>query len=264
MNVPELPETRSSLRSPAMPIGKDKKLMNSIMIDMPSEDTQVIAAEQDAIEDDIDAVQRQLPRLLSFDNEEQLQLLHLATQTIFDWVGGVSCDDLSAERLLKFLCDVFVYSRAWNANVSVEQFTQVLQEEYEFAHRCRRTLTKYTVHLLRGRNLLAKDMGGTSDPYCQIGLLPLSVDNVDDYSAEKFKRSTVIPKTLNPEWENEIFEFIVKDPQNTKFLIDFWDSDDEEWTNKLSNCGQGANDDFLGRLSIPLASLTSTNMRRWW
>ena len=55
------------------------------------------------------------------------------------------------------------------------------------------------VELHEGRNLIAADEGGTSDPYCRVTLL----------SSDKVKCSTdqmqskCIPKTLDPQWDEE-------------------------------------------------------------
>jgi hypothetical protein len=45
------------------------------------------------------------------------------------------------------------------------------------------------VHLLRGSQLLARDAGGTSDPYVKISL------------GEQNVKSSVVPNTLNPVWD---------------------------------------------------------------
>jgi phosphatidylserine decarboxylase len=49
------------------------------------------------------------------------------------------------------------------------------------------------VEIMGGRNLAAKDKGGTSDPYCIIKI------------GDQERRTDIIYKTLNPEWFQEFF-----------------------------------------------------------
>ncbi|KAL6071210.1 RPS6 protein kinase [Balamuthia mandrillaris] len=86
-----------------------------------------------------------------------------------------------------------------------------------------------TVTAVEGSSLAAKDMGGTSDPYCI-----LSVDG------QKAK-TKVKKKTLDPKW-NETFTFKVYSP--TTIHLEVWDKD-------LFTA-----DDFLGQVDIPLSDLS--------
>jgi hypothetical protein len=86
------------------------------------------------------------------------------------------------------------------------------------------------VHLNSGKNLLAMDAGGTSDPY-----LKLKVGSHHLY------RSRTINKTLNPTW-NEHFMTILDDI-NQELVIKAYDHD------------FALTDDFLGMASINLSDL---------
>lgn len=90
------------------------------------------------------------------------------------------------------------------------------------------------VKVIRAIKLLKMDFLGLSDPYVKLNL------NGDRLPA---KKTTVIKKTLNPEW-NEKFKLIVKDPQSQFLNIHVYDWD------KV-----GAHD-RLGLQVIPLKLLT--------
>ena len=50
--------------------------------------------------------------------------------------------------------------------------------------------------IIKGQNLVARDVGGTSDPYC-VARLAITENGV---------KTEVKPSTLNPEWNNGHFE----------------------------------------------------------
>jgi hypothetical protein len=91
--------------------------------------------------------------------------------------------------------------------------------------------TKLHVRLISGEHLLAKDSGGTSDPY-----VVFKQDHVT-------VKSKVIPKTLNPVW-NENLEIGISD-LHKELEIEVWDKD-------------LFSDDAMGHASIPIAALSST------
>ncbi|VYS65819.1 unnamed protein product [Arabidopsis thaliana] len=71
------------------------------------------------------------------------------------------------------------------------------------------------VSILRARNLLKKDLLGTSDPYVKLSL-----------TGEKLpaKKTTIKKRNLNPEW-NEHFKLIVKDPNSQVLQLEVFDWD---------------------------------------
>uniref|UniRef100_A0A8C2PU93 BAI1 associated protein 3 n=1 Tax=Cyprinus carpio TaxID=7962 RepID=A0A8C2PU93_CYPCA len=104
---------------------------------------------------------------------------------------------------------------------------------------------------MKGKNLMAKDANGYSDPYCMLGiLLGQSPKDTEEKKERKFsfrkrrekleKRSSVKevlagrdiqvtevkPETLNPVW-NEHFVFDIDDVHNDLLHLDIWDHDDD-------------------------------------
>ncbi|CAF2361335.1 unnamed protein product [Brassica rapa] len=71
------------------------------------------------------------------------------------------------------------------------------------------------VNIIRARNLLKKDLLGTSDPYVKLSL-----------TGEKLpaKKTTIKKRNLNPEW-NEHFKLIVKDPISQVLQLEVFDWD---------------------------------------
>lgn len=91
------------------------------------------------------------------------------------------------------------------------------------------------ITIIRARNLIAADSGGTSDPYVRMHV------GGKDSSGQK---TTVKNKTLNPVW-NETFEFdIGSDERKEVLTIECFDKDII------------GSDDSLGKFFIELASLT--------
>jgi len=89
------------------------------------------------------------------------------------------------------------------------------------------------VEVFEARDLLSKDLNGKSDPYVVLKL------------GRQKHQTSVIPKTLNPNWGGLIFEFEVVDP--TDFLyVSVWDKD---------MIGK----DFLGKTKFPLIDLLPHN-----
>lgn len=71
------------------------------------------------------------------------------------------------------------------------------------------------MNIIRARNLLKKDLLGTSDPYVKLSL-----------TGEKLpaKKTTIKKRNLNPEW-NEHFKLIVKDPKSQVLQLEVFDWD---------------------------------------
>ncbi|XP_066245931.1 E3 ubiquitin-protein ligase Nedd-4 isoform X3 [Euwallacea similis] len=95
-----------------------------------------------------------------------------------------------------------------------------------------------SLHLkvIRGKNLMKKDIFGASDPYVRIDLLPINGEDIIDSVLTRTKK-----KTLNPEW-NEEFLFKVK-PAKHKLVLQVFDE------NRLTR------DDFLGMVELSLTNL---------
>ncbi|EDV21046.1 uncharacterized protein TRIADDRAFT_60419 [Trichoplax adhaerens] len=86
------------------------------------------------------------------------------------------------------------------------------------------------VVLLEGKNLMAMDDNGKSDPYCK-----LRIGN------EKFKSKTC-SKTLNPVWKEE-YEFHIYYDQTTIFELEVYDYD------------MASKDDFMGKVELDVLAL---------
>eukprot|EP00007_Cunea_sp_BSH-02190019_P000218 CAMPEP_0174249690 /NCGR_PEP_ID=MMETSP0417-20130205/43486_1 /TAXON_ID=242541 /ORGANISM="Mayorella sp, Strain BSH-02190019" /LENGTH=524 /DNA_ID=CAMNT_0015329559 /DNA_START=207 /DNA_END=1781 /DNA_ORIENTATION=- len=97
------------------------------------------------------------------------------------------------------------------------------------------------VELLRGRDLPAMDLGGTSDPFCLLTL------------AHQQERTQVIDSSLNPVWSRS-FHFSTTSHRRELHIIVY----DHDF---------GRSNDFMGQVSIPLSELTSSRgkpLKKWW
>ncbi|XP_019758034.1 E3 ubiquitin-protein ligase NEDD4 isoform X7 [Dendroctonus ponderosae] len=90
--------------------------------------------------------------------------------------------------------------------------------------------------VVKGKNLMKKDIFGASDPYVKIDLVPINEDAIIDSVLTRTRK-----KTLNPEW-NEEFIFRVK-PTEHKLILQVFDE------NRLTR------DDFLGMVELSLVNL---------
>jgi len=95
------------------------------------------------------------------------------------------------------------------------------------------------VKVVRANGLVAADSNGCSDPYCI-----LQVGNGETQKTKKVRR------TLCPEW-NESFDFKIP-PASHYLRLEIWDAD------------LASRDDSLGRVMIPLASLTHNPRTVWY
>ncbi|XP_050294714.1 E3 ubiquitin-protein ligase Nedd-4 isoform X2 [Anthonomus grandis grandis] len=96
--------------------------------------------------------------------------------------------------------------------------------------------SKLHLQVVRGKNLMKKDIFGASDPYVRIDLLKINGDDIIDSVLTRTKK-----KTLNPEW-NEHFIFRVK-PNEHKLILQVFDE------NRLTR------DDFLGMVELSLLNI---------
>ncbi|KJE91721.1 hypothetical protein CAOG_02816 [Capsaspora owczarzaki ATCC 30864] len=85
------------------------------------------------------------------------------------------------------------------------------------------------VQVVEARNLMGKDVGGTSDPYAVL-----------EHGAYRYK-TVVVWKSLNPAWHEEFL--IPLDERSKELKLTIWDKD------------FGVKDDFLGQLMIPLEKI---------
>ena len=95
------------------------------------------------------------------------------------------------------------------------------------------------VNVIRSRNLLDMDLGGTSDPYVNV------------YVGSSIMKTGIKYKTLNPEW-NALFSFDMN--RSCRYAkIEVFDKDNAK------------SDDFIGRVMIPLMPLRDgITVRKWY
>ncbi|XP_023330904.1 multiple C2 and transmembrane domain-containing protein isoform X2 [Eurytemora carolleeae] len=91
--------------------------------------------------------------------------------------------------------------------------------------------------LVEGKDLLAMDIEGTSDPYCKFRL-----------GSDRFKTKTIYA-SLNPKW-NEEFDLYLYDESELEITV--WDKD------------QRSKDDFMGRGCIDLSTLSREDSHHLW
>ena len=95
--------------------------------------------------------------------------------------------------------------------------------------------------VIQGRGLMAKDRGGTSDPYYKL-------ITVYDGVETEINKSRTIPKTVNPSWKDELRLSI--EPKDEFLIIRLFDYD------------FGTSDDFLGQVSFDLMNLRREATRK--
>ncbi|KAG7492011.1 hypothetical protein MATL_G00010080 [Megalops atlanticus] len=171
----------------------------------------------------------------------ELDLLYEeAVYMVVNRVGVPSPELVTNEgELFRYLQKVF--------DVAPEEHNIILHRVQE----SKRASYSLKVSVVEGRNLLAKDANGYSDPYCMLGiLLGQSPREPEERKERKFsfrkkkdkleKRSSVRevlaaksiqvtevkPETLNPVW-NEHFVFEIDDVYNDLLHLDIWDHDDD-------------------------------------
>ncbi|KAK6476204.1 BAI1-associated protein 3-like isoform X1 [Huso huso] len=171
----------------------------------------------------------------------ELDLLYEeALYTTVNRAGVTSGEYVTNEgELFRYLQEVF--------KVGSDEHDVILQRVRE----AKRASYALKVSVMEGKNLLAKDANGYSDPYCMLGiLLGQSPKETEEKKERKFsfrkkkdkfeKRSSVRevlparyiqvtevkPETLNPVW-NEHFVFEIDDVYSDQLHLDIWDHDDD-------------------------------------
>eukprot|EP00960_Hanusia_phi_P021448 633851-Hanusia_phi.AAC.2 len=91
-----------------------------------------------------------------------------------------------------------------------------------------------TVSIIEARNLMGKESGGTSNPYCTLWLSSLG--------KKRMTSTKVVYSNLNPVWES-VFDFVATEPADV-LMVEVW-----------SKSGRLSMDKFLGRLQLALANL---------
>ncbi|XP_026859096.2 BAI1-associated protein 3 isoform X1 [Electrophorus electricus] len=172
-------------------------------------------------------------------NEMDL-LYEEAVYTVVNRVGVPSPEYVSCEG------DLFNYLQK-TFDMGQEEHDIILQRVKE----SKRASFSLRVSVMKGKNLMAKDANGYSDPYCMLGiLLGQGSRDTEERKERKFsfrkrkekleKRSSVREvlaardiqvtevktETLNPVW-NEHFVFDIDDVQNDLLHLDIWDHDDD-------------------------------------
>nr|XP_055045759.1 BAI1-associated protein 3 [Misgurnus anguillicaudatus]XP_055045766.1 BAI1-associated protein 3 [Misgurnus anguillicaudatus] len=172
---------------------------------------------------------------------DELDLLYEeAIYTVVNRVGVPSPEYVTNEgEIFSYLQKVF--------DMGQEEHDIILQRVRE----SKRASYSLRVSVMKGKNLMAKDANGYSDPYCMLGiLLGQSPKETEEKKERKFsfrkrrekleKRSSVKevlagrdiqvtdvkPETLNPVW-NEHFVFDIDDVHNDLLHLDIWDHDDD-------------------------------------
>ena len=103
------------------------------------------------------------------------------------------------------------------------------------------THQKMFISVIRAENLLAKDRGGTSDPFAEL------------FVGKQFKHTKIIDKTLNPIW-NENFEFDVG-PGDENLSVVLYDND--------KGVLYGNSKEYLGSIKLSLNSI-NPGAERWY
>ncbi|KAE9419062.1 hypothetical protein Angca_005104 [Angiostrongylus cantonensis] len=159
-------------------------------------------------------------------------------QTIEKWY---SLEDTNASLLLLITVSG---SHSKDAVVDLTEFNQndvrnSIVERYDLLHTFDdvKDIGQLTVKVFRAEDLIAKDIGGKSDPFAVLELVNTRLQTHTEY------------KTLNPQW-NKLFTFSIKDIHTCLEVTIY----DEDPNNKF---------EFLGRVSIPLMSIKNCE-RRWY
>ncbi|XP_046893485.1 BAI1-associated protein 3 [Hypomesus transpacificus] len=174
-------------------------------------------------------------------SRRELDLLYEeAVYTVVNRVGVPSPEYVAGEGdIFSYLLKVF--------DLGQEEHDITLQRVQE----SKRASFSLRVSVMKGKNLMAKDANGYSDPYCMLGiLLGQSPRETEEKKERKFsfrkrkdkleKRSSVKevlaarciqvtevkPETLNPVW-NEHFVFDIDDVHSDLLHLDIWDHDDD-------------------------------------
>ncbi|XP_004365574.2 myotubularin [Capsaspora owczarzaki ATCC 30864] len=102
-----------------------------------------------------------------------------------------------------------------------------------------------TICVRQGRDLKPTDLNGLADPYCKI-----VVHGPESRSKKVQHKTTVRPETLSPTWA-ESFEVPLEE-HDPYIVIEVWDRD------------QFNQDDFMGRIMLPVRLLSDTPTLNWY
>ncbi|XP_035252794.1 BAI1-associated protein 3 [Anguilla anguilla] len=174
-------------------------------------------------------------------SRRELDLLYEeVVYTVVNRVGVASPEYVTNEgELFSYLQKVF--------DMSPEEHDIILQRVQE----SKRATFSLRVSVMKGKNLLAKDANGYSDPYCMLGILlgqsPKEPEEKKErrfsfrkrkdklekrpsvkevLAARSIQVTEVKPETLNPVW-NEHFMFDIDDVTSDLLHLDIWDHDDD-------------------------------------
>ena len=90
------------------------------------------------------------------------------------------------------------------------------------------------------------DPNGLSDPYCKVKLMP------DPHNSSK-KKTKIIQKTLDPEWNEELkLSFDPELDADKRLVVQVWD-----WDMTSKN-------DFMGAFSFGVSELLKTEADGWY
>ena len=143
---------------------------------------------------------------------------------------------ITGKILLKILFDDSL-SESSHHNVSVNKTLQGFSSLTSMSK-----VKNVLVTVVRAENLLAKDRGGTSDPFAVLIL------------GRQIKKTNVIYKTLNPEW-NETFEFQFNS-QESNLNVVVYDYD--------KGIFFGGTQEYLGSVTVNIDSLLQNGSGEEW
>jgi hypothetical protein len=104
-----------------------------------------------------------------------MRLLRECVRTVTQRLGGAD-DSQGSEALLRSLADAFVQNTPYPTKMSGQEFAAALRAEAAAADQAfPRPKARYVVKLKRGQELAAKDVGGASDPFAYVGVVPAHV-----------------------------------------------------------------------------------------
>lgn len=88
--------------------------------------------------------------------------------------------------------------------------------------------------IVRASHLIAKDLNGSSDPFCILVLSELGRNTIK-------RKTQTLYRTLNPEFHYRI-DFIIKDPRSAKLLFEMYDEDVLASNDSLGNASLSIRD----------------------
>lgn len=232
------------------------------------------------------------PKDMDLDAEELERLYAEALYTIKHKIGKTSGSHVEETK------DLERYVQA-AFNLTEEEHQKLLRRSVE----AKPPVVVLEVTVAEARKLEAKDADGFSDPYCMLGIVPISmlkpfaqrfamfegkIATATDVIPAKFIKSTSVKfNTLQPIW-NEKFRFDLEDAATDKLHLDVWDRDDDfsvidsvrklneikgmkglgRYFKQIAQSARAHNldsvDDFMGTLEIPLADIPSTGLNQWF